>query len=219
MPDHGASGYTAWEAAALVAAIFIAFAFLHSLCVMSRVKGLMRRLLGDAFVRAFYRLLYTVFSVLTTAAAVYLITLVPDHHIFRGPAWFRWPMHGAQAAGLLIGLLSFNAVRPLEFVGLAQAWRYIARRRVAGDAEGLTGAFLVKTGMYSVVRHPLYLAGIIIFTFEPNITRNWLTVSVLADLYFIYGALAEERRLLARFGDEYKRYMEEVPRFLPRLRR
>jgi protein-S-isoprenylcysteine O-methyltransferase Ste14 len=128
-------------------------------------------------------------------------------------------MHAVQAAGLVVGLLSFNAVNFLEFVGAAQAWRYVTRRQVAGDMEGITGQRLVKTGMYAVVRHPLYLAGIMIFTFEPNITRNWLAVSALADAYFIYGAFVEERRLIGRFGDEYRRYMKEVPRFLPRLGR
>lgn len=206
------------EAVARVAAVCLAFAFVHSLCVTSRVKSLIRRLLGDTFVRAFYRFFYTLFSALTTLAAAYLIIRMPDHYMFRGPAWFRWPMHAVQAGGLVMGLLSFNSVRPLEFVGVAQLWRYLRRREVTGDPEGITGRGLVKTGMYAVVRHPLYLAGIIIFTFEPNITRNWLTVTVLADFYFVYGALVEERRLIGRFGDGYRRYMAEVPRFIPRIR-
>lgn len=207
-----------YEAVGSVAAVFFAFAFVHSLCVTSRVKGLIRGLLGKRFVKAFYRLIYTIFSAATTFGAVWVVLKIPDHCIFRGPAWLRWPMHGVQAAGLVIGLLSFNAVHFLEFVGAAQAWQYMTERRVAGDMEGITGERLVKTGMYAVVRHPLYLAGIMIFTFEPNITRNWLTVSLLADAYFIYGAFVEERRLIKRFGDEYRRYMKEVPRFLPRLR-
>ena len=67
------------------------------------------------------------------------------------------------------------------------------KKEIKGDAEGITQTRLVKTGVYSLVRHPLYLAGIIIFTFEPNITRNWLAVSILADIYFIFGAFMEEK--------------------------
>jgi protein-S-isoprenylcysteine O-methyltransferase Ste14 len=125
-------------------------------------------------------------------------------------------MHGIQVLGLVIGILSLNAGKPFEFVGIAQAVRYITRREVKGDEEGITGDRLVKTGLYGIVRHPMYLAGIMIFTFEPNITRNWLTVSVLADIYFIIGAFIEERRLIKRFGDEYIQYMKEVPRFIPK---
>lgn len=208
-----------YEAVGLVSLVCLSFAFVHSLCVTSVVKGLARGLLGETFLKAFYRLIYTVFSAATTLLAVYLIISIPDVALFRGPAWFRWPMHGVQLAGLALGLWSFNAVHPLEFIGLAQAWRYITNRQVKGDLEGITRDRLVKTGAYALVRHPLYLAGILIFTFQPYITRNWLTVSVLADAYFVFGALIEERRLIRRFGEEYRRYMREVPRFIPRVSR
>ncbi len=63
----------------------------------------------------------------------------------------------------------------------------------------------------------MYLAGLIIFTFNPIITVNGLTVTVLADLYFLFGVFIEERRFLTVFGDEYRRYMERVPRLMPRI--
>jgi steroid 5-alpha reductase family enzyme len=208
-----------YEAVGLVLLVCLSFAFVHSLCVTSVVKGLARELLGETFLRAFYRLIYTAFSAATTLTAVYLIISIPDDALLKVPAWFRWPMHGVQLAGLALGMWSFNAVHPLEFLGLAQAWRYITNRQVKGDLEGITRDRLVKTGAYAIVRHPLYLAGILIFTFQPYITRNWFTVSVLADAYFVFGALIEERRLIRRFGEEYRRYMREVPRFIPRVPR
>jgi protein-S-isoprenylcysteine O-methyltransferase Ste14 len=39
---------------------------------------------------------------------------------------------------------------------------------------------------------------------------------VLADLYFIYGALVEQRRFLGRFGEEYREYMKKVPLLIPK---
>jgi protein-S-isoprenylcysteine O-methyltransferase Ste14 len=73
------------------------------------------------------------------------------------------------------------------------------------------------TGVYGIVRHPLYLAGIIVFTFNPHVTINSLTTAVLADLYFLFGMVIEERRLVEIFGDEYRKYRERVPRMIPRL--
>lgn len=210
----------AWyEAVGLVCLVFFAFALVHSLFVTSFVKGLFKWLLGETLLMGFYRLVYTLFSVATTLLAISLIINIPDAALFRAPPWLGWPMRALQLAGLALGLWSFNAVHPLEFLGLAQAWRYVKHGRVMGDLEGITRDRLVKTGAYAHVRHPLYLAGIMIFTFQPNVTRIWLTVSVLADAYFIFGAFIEERRLIRRFGDKYKAYMREVPRFLPRMPR
>lgn len=207
------------KAVGLVAAIFLSFGLIHSLCVTGFVKGLIRKILGERFVKAFYRLIYTVFSAITTAGAAWLILQIPDTTLWRAPLWLWAVMRAVQAGAFIFGALSFRAISPFEFIGVSQAWRFVAERRVAGDMEGITGKGLVTSGVYGLVRHPLYLAGIIIFTVNPIITRNWLTVQILADIYFIYGAFVEEKRLIERFGDEYRRYMEKVPRFWPRLRK
>ena len=207
------------EAIGRVILIFFSFAFVHSLCVTSFIKSQTQRLCGKTFVKVFYRFFYTCFSVITLFIAIYLINMIPDVYWFRGPAWFRWIMHAIQIAGLIFGTLSFKVITSHEFVGITQVWRYLTKKEVKGDAEGITQTRLVKTGVYGFVRHPLYLAGIIISTFEPNITRNWLTVSILADIYFIFGAFMEEKRLIKTFGDEYIEYIKQVPRFLPRIRK
>ncbi|MCX5717526.1 MAG: isoprenylcysteine carboxylmethyltransferase family protein [Nitrospirae bacterium] len=208
---------SSYEAIGRVILIFLSFAFIHSLCVTSFIKSLVQRFFGETFVRVFYRFIYTCFSVITLLIAIYFINRIPDVYWFRGPAWFRWAMYAIQIAGLIFGILSFKIITSHEFVGITQVWRYITKKEMKGDAEGITQTRLVKTGVYGFVRHPLYLAGIIIFTFEPDITRNWLTVSILADTYFIFGAFMEEKRLITTFGDEYIEYMKQVPRFLPKI--
>lgn len=206
----------AWHVAiGLTACIFTAFAFVHSFCVAENVKRFVARVMGKAFVRAFYRLLYNAFGLATTLLAVYLVTLIPDSELFRAPPWLRWPMRGIQAAGLLIGIASFGGFDASEFLGIRQAVMHLKGLKPAGDMEGLTGNRLVTSGLYGVVRNPMYLGGILIFTFQPVVTRNWLVVSALADAYFIFGALAEERRMLRRFGDEYRLYRKRVPLLLP----
>ena len=50
-----------------------------------------------------------------------------------------------------------------------------------------------------------------------RITRAYVVVIALTlpGLYLI--TVLEERELLVRFGDEYRQYQDQVPRFLPRL--
>jgi len=78
---------------------------------------------------------------------------------------------------------------------------------------------LATSGIYSYVRHPQY-DGFIAVMF--GFLLQWptlLTLMMFPVLVFMYVRLArsEEREALAEFGDEYARYMREVPGFIPRL--
>ncbi len=203
---------------AKIVVVFILFAFIHSLCVQEWVKRFFARVVGERAARGLYRFLYILFSAITTMAAFLYIYSLPDYYIFRGPAWFRWSMHIIQLVGLLFAASTFRTLDNLEFMGIKQFIKFLKGEEIEGDIEGITINRLITTGAYGVVRHPMYLGGLIIFSFEPNITRNWLTVTVLADLYFIYGAIAEEKRLKKHFGKEYEEYMNRVHRFLPTIK-
>ncbi len=74
------------------------------------------------------------------------------------------------------------------------------------------------TGIYSTVRHPLYLGnylmwiGIVIFTF--NI---WFVIAVSLAFWLYYERImfAEERFLERKFGDTYLEWSKKVPAFIP----
>ena len=198
--------------------IFLAFALIHSITVARWFKQLCSKIFGDTFMRVFYRALYNIVSFITVVIALYLIHEVPDRYIWTAPVWLRWIMHAIQISGLALGALSFEYLDTWEFMGFTQIWRYLSRKEVAGNIEGLTEKELVTNGVYRIVRHPMYLAGIVIFTFNPYLTINGLTITVLADLYFLFGVFIEERRFLRIFGDQYREYMKRVPRLIPRLR-
>lgn len=203
------------EAVLRVALISIVFFALHSLLVTDWFKRLAARALGPRLMRGWYRFFYTALSAIILVTCLWFIIKTPDYHIYRFPWWLAWPMHGVQLAGLLFGYLSYKQIRSGEFTGTAQVRRYLRGEDPGGDIEGMTGEGLASDGGYGVVRNPLYFAGIIIFAFQPTITRNWSTVSVLAILYFIWGALIEEKRMLKRYGEDYREYMEGVPLLIP----
>lgn len=78
---------------------------------------------------------------------------------------------------------------------------------------------LVTWGPYSLCRHPLYvlsmLAGIGIGFVSGSVTLLAATVVLLAVLH-LRAVHDEERALLERHGETFRRYCEQVPRFLPR---
>jgi len=73
---------------------------------------------------------------------------------------------------------------------------------------------LVDTGLYSIVRHPQYTAGILFSLALILISQNWIVAamgSVVILLLYIDIFMADKYEV-KKFGDEYKRYMKKVPR-------
>ena len=99
------------------------------------------------------------------------------------------------------------------FTLLARAWNvlYAAQRDHT----------LATTGPYARIRHPQYVAFILImlgFLFQwPTL----LTLAMFPILVWMYVRLArrEEHEVRAEFGAAYARYAESTPAFVPRLRR
>jgi len=195
-----------------VIAAFITFAFLHSLTVSRVFKNFLSGIIGENRMRAYYRLGFTVFSAITALAAFYIIWTQPDHTLYRPPQYISIPARIVQVFGVLIFLSSSKIIHPGAFMGVRQAMNYLKTGETAGDIEGIENTGLVTWGVYGLVRHPMYLAGILVFLFEPVITANNLALRVLAALYFLFGTFIEERRFLHDFGDEYAAYRREVPR-------
>jgi protein-S-isoprenylcysteine O-methyltransferase Ste14 len=73
----------------------------------------------------------------------------------------------------------------------------------------------VDSGIYSIVRHPQYLAGLLINLAVPLITWHWLVIILGAASIVMYwwSAVVEEEINLSKFGDAYREYQERVPRF------
>lgn len=77
-------------------------------------------------------------------------------------------------------------------------------------------------GIYSTVRHPLYLGnylmwiGIVVYVLNPWFV---VVVTLLFWLYYERIMFAEERFLERKFGDQYLRWSNGIPAFLPSLKR
>ncbi len=199
--------------APVVAFAFSGFAVLHSLTVSRWFKRLVAGMAGETFMRAYYRLVFTVFSGIITLAAAYVVYIQPDITYWH-PAWYiALPMRAVQLGGVALALL---AARPLDmglFTGIRQAREHIKTGRTGGDIEGMAVGPLVTSGAYGLVRHPMYLGGAVIFLFEPYITEKTLILRLFAAAYFAWGGLIEERRFTEDFGAAYLEYKGRVPMF------
>lgn len=73
---------------------------------------------------------------------------------------------------------------------------------------------LVDRGVYAIVRHPQYLAGILIGLALPLISQHWLVAALGAIVIVItyVNTFDEEALNVVKFGDEYRQYIQRVPR-------
>ena len=74
---------------------------------------------------------------------------------------------------------------------------------------------LVISGMYYWVRHPLYVCVLLFVWLMPLVTWNILAFNIGITVIITIGVLAEEKRLLKRFGEEYADYQKRVPMLFP----
>ena len=117
---------------------------------------------------------------------------------------------------LLLGARTLSGVVLLVLSG------YLARTGLSivfGENREKPG--VISKGVFSVVRHPVYLSEILLYLglLMLSISLAAAVVLVIAIVFLHYISRYEERLLLARFGKEYEQYMREVPMWIPRLRK
>lgn len=178
---------------------FLFFAVFHSILAMDHAKNKAKKLMGKCY--RYYRLIYSVISFPLIIPAFWvwasssksspLVYTIPDN---------LYPLV-ILVRLCAIGLFGYAALQTdvLEFIGI---------KREKKKA-------LITRGSYAIVRHPLYLAGILIVITKMRMAQIDLLATLLISGYFVIGAFIEEKRLLSVFGEEYGKYKQEVSMFIP----
>ena len=80
---------------------------------------------------------------------------------------------------------------------------------------------IVTSGVYSSVRHPQYLGGLLAHTGITFLFSAWFSLlsTPLVILLIFLISKKEENELLKEFGREYRDYIDKVPMFLPKIRK
>ncbi|NJO35291.1 MAG: lipid A phosphate methyltransferase [Rhodospirillales bacterium] len=111
----------------------------------------------------------------------------------------------------------------VSFAGLAMRWATIAfvppgtsgRNTLSQRADQLN-----TTGMYSLVRNPLYLGNFIAMLGVLICIKVWWVIAIFALCYWLYierVIAVEEAYLEQKFGASYRAWTERVPAFIPKF--
>lgn len=77
---------------------------------------------------------------------------------------------------------------------------------------------LVTSGVYSLVRHPMYSSQLLFSLAQPLLLQNWIAGGlnfVVFVVFFVMRAGAEEAMMRERFGQEYAAYSGRSKRLIP----
>lgn len=210
--NHDPSAYGLWVLVVLNSAIFIMFAYSFFKPATARDW----RTFGafSAFIVALFVEMYG-FPLTIYLLSGWLQTNYPGLDILSHDSGHLWSTLFGEQGDPHFGFLHIASYIFLAFgfILLSNAWRvlYHAQRSKT----------LATAGPYARIRHPQYLAFVMILL---GFLLQWptlLTLLMFPVLLVMYGrlALTEEADMRTLFGQAYERYASVTPRFMPRLSR
>jgi len=130
------------------------------------------------------------------------------------PEWMAWAQLPLPAAVRWAGVGVAVLALPL------MVWTFASLGRNLTDTVATRRQHtLVTTGPYRWVRHPFYTSGFSIYLALILLTANgWLALAGVGALILLcLRTPTEEKKLIERFGDEYRAYAARTGRYFPRL--
>lgn len=209
--NQAESAYGLWPLVVINSAIFIMFAFSFFKPATARDW----RTFGAfaAFIVALFVEMYG-FPLTIYLLSGWLQTKFPNLDLMSHNSGHLWSTLLGEKGDPHFGVLHIASYVLLAygFYLLSAAWNvlYHAQRRHT----------LATAGPYARVRHPQYVAFVLILL---GFLLQWptlLTLLMFPILLLMYGRLAisEENEMRRQFGETYENYVARTPRFLPNLK-
>ena len=201
--DSGRTGPLG-EALLINAALLTLFAVQHSTMARPWFKRMWTRIVPKQIERSTYVLL----------SSLALILLFALWQPIGGVIWkieqpvLRAVLNGLFAMGFALVLISTFLINHFDLFGLRQVYLYLRGKPYTQLRFG-------TPTLYRHVRHPLYLGWLFAFWATPTMTIAHLVFAVATTAYIFVAIQFEEKDLMDQYGDDYKRYKQNVPMIVP----
>ena len=183
---------------ALNVLLFSAFAAHHSVFARTGVKAWVRRHLPEALERSIY----------TWAASVLFIAVcrawqpVPGM-LYQWDSPWRPVAYAIQFSGIVLTFLGARALDVLDLAGIRPVLR-------ARDGSTPVHVPLSTTGVFGIVRHPLYFGWTLLVWGAADMTATRAVFAVISCAYVAVAIAWEEAGLIETFGSDYEAYRGRV---------
>jgi len=150
-------------------------------------------------------------------AFIYLVMAIMGFAVSIYDFWKLQNLHFQIAVSLVLGVI---------FLIIGGTFRIISRKTLTKAGFNMVNSFklqivgnqrLITDGVYSHIRHPLYLGEIsrnLGFAFFFS-SLYGLVIMVIANIFLIMRIKIEERMLISTFGKEYEEYMKKTYKLIP----
>jgi protein-S-isoprenylcysteine O-methyltransferase Ste14 len=178
----------------------------HSWMVRPSFRGWVARWIPVPYFASFYAVVSSLFLL-----AVVLLWQGPLDMVFSVDAPLRWAVRGLFFLGILVFAWSGSVMADWDPFG----WRDLRLERAA---ESVPASRLIVAGPFRWVRHPQYLAALLLIWSEPDLTTDRVALNILWSGWILVAIQLEERDLRRRYGQAYDDYGKDVPMLLPGVR-
>ncbi len=175
---------------------------LHSLLAASGVKALVARR-WPQFMPG-YRIFFNAVALLALLPVLWLVYADRAEWLWQWRGAWSWAADAVTLTAILCFVASARSYDLREFLGLRQ----LGERR-----NDVPQAFSVSF-LHRFVRHPWYSIALVLI-WSRDMNAPLLISGVAITGYFIVGSRLEEQKLIASYGDTYRRYKASVPGLIP----
>jgi protein-S-isoprenylcysteine O-methyltransferase Ste14 len=193
--DVPGAGTSAVTAGLIDVALFTVFAAHHSVFARSGVMARVQAMVPPRLERSVYVWL---------ASALFIVVCAGWRPV-SGEFWtvaapFSLVMVAVQLTGLVMTLAASRRLDVLSLAGIRQVF--------GGNTTTPVG--LLDTGLYGVVRHPIYFGWVLMVWPTPHMNGTRLIFAAISTVYLAAAIPFEERSLRRDLGSEYDRYITRV---------
>ncbi|MHA1978313.1 MAG: methyltransferase family protein [Candidatus Hodarchaeales archaeon] len=117
-----------------------------------------------------------------------------------------------NGVSIVIRIILFVLTISLSFILMNKS-----QKKIFSQSHDRTG--LVSDGVYALVRHPLYLSIPILYIAFTFLSLSILSIISIIFIFYFFNVMVdfEEKELVKILGDGYRNYMNNTPRWIPRL--
>jgi len=187
---------------AAIALAWLGYFALHSVLAALSVKAWVAGRWPNFMPR--YRIAFNILSTLTLIPVLWLVYGVDSDWLWQWRGAWAWLGNGVALAAVMSLFVSGRSYDMGEFLGL---------RQLSGHGNDQPESFTVST-LHRFVRHPWYCIGLVLI-WTRDMNGPLLVSALMITAYFIVGSRLEEGKLLAIYGETYRRYMAKVPGLMP----
>jgi protein-S-isoprenylcysteine O-methyltransferase Ste14 len=195
----------------IIALMWTGYCLLHSFLISIRFTNLMTRLLKDYY--AFYRIFFVSISLVLLIPLISYTAQLDNKVIITYGQPLNIVRYVLISGSLLMFFWAFFFnYDSLSFFGIRQILNFGKIKKSNPSEE------VKKNGLLGIIRHPMYLS-LIIYLWCQIFTVSNIIVNIVLTIYIIIATRLEEKKLVLEFGDAYVKYQQEVPMFIPFIKK